>query len=225
MRAGDLNRFWVWGLRVAGPLVHALFRVRLEGLEHVPSTGPAVFVFNHVSALDGLCLGIEVGRRLRRPTRFLVAAEFYPRPVIGWVLKGADQIPIHRGRRDQPALDALTQTLHEGGLAGLAPEGRVDEHEGHAGLQRIRSGAARVAIPTGSPVIPVGVWGTQVRYPRSGFTLRRPWRPKLGLAIGPPIMPSGDPITPQAVADLTERIRAQLDEQVTRARRLAGGRP
>lgn len=225
MRAGELNRFWVWGLRIAGPLLHALFAVRIEGLEHVPSTGPAIFVFNHVSTLDGIAVGIEVGRRLRRPTRFLVAAEFLHKPVISWILRGADQIPITRGRRDKDALDALTDTVRTGGLAGLAPEGRIDDHEGHQGLQRIRSGTARVAVPTGCPVIPVGVWGAQVRYPRSGLTFRRPWRPKLGLAFGPPILPSDEPVTPREIAAFTDRIRLHLDEQVTRARRLAGGRP
>jgi 1-acyl-sn-glycerol-3-phosphate acyltransferase len=225
VRAGELDRFWVWGLRVVGAVLHALFAVRIEGLEHVPSTGPAIFAFNHVSTLDGLAVGIEVGRRLRRPTRFLVAAEFFQRPLMGWVLRRSHQIPVHRGKRDQPALDALTDTVRDGGLAGLAPEGRIDDHEGHQGLQRIRSGTARVALPTGCPVIPVGVWGSQIRYPRTGLTFRRPWRPTLGLAFGAPILPTGDPVTPREVADFTERIRIRLDEQVTRARRLAGGRP
>jgi 1-acyl-sn-glycerol-3-phosphate acyltransferase len=225
VRAGELNRFWVWGLRIVGPLLHALFAIRVRGLEHVPSTGPAIFAFNHVSTLDGVTVGIEVGRRLRRPTRFLVAAEFFGNPFLGWILRGSHQIPVHRGRRDQAALEALGETVRSGRLAGLAPEGRIDEHEGRQGLQRIRSGTARVALPAGCPVIPVGVWGPQVRWPRSGLTLRRPWRPKLGLAFGPPILPSGEPVTPQGIAEFTERIRVHLEEQVGQARRLAGDAP
>jgi 1-acyl-sn-glycerol-3-phosphate acyltransferase len=141
------------------------------------------------------------------------------------VLRGCAQVPIHRGGGDQEALEAFTDALRDGRLAGLAPEGRVDDHEGHEGLQRIRTGTARVAIPTGAPIVPLGLWGTQVRYPRKGFSLRRPWRPRLGMAFGPPIMPSDTEPTQEAIDDLTDRIRVHLDEQVTRARRLAGGRP
>ena len=222
MRAGELNRFWQWALVLAVPLLHGLFRVRVRGMEHVPASGPAILVFNHVSSLDGISIGIEVGRRLRRPTRFLVAVEFFEKPVISWVLRGAGQIPIRRGRADRDALAAIADTVRAGKLAGLAPEGRIDDHEGRQGLQRVRSGIARVALPTGSPVVPIGVWGTQVRYPRTGITLRRPLRPRLAIAIGSPLLPAGDVGTPADVAAFVERVQQHLEEQVAVARRMAG---
>ena len=169
MRAGELNPFWRWGLVIAGPLVHVLFRVRVSGMERVPSTGAAIMVFNHVSPLDGPVLAIETGRRLRRETRYLVAVEYFANRLFGWVLRGADQIPIARGVGDTRALENVIEAIKGGALVALAPEGRVDEHGGGQGLQRIRTGVARIALPTGAPVVPVGIWGTQVRYPRAGF--------------------------------------------------------
>ena len=73
-------------LPLASGLVRLLFRPRLRGIEHVPATGPAILAFNHVSFLDGPVLAIEVARALRRETRFLVAAEMFRKPLIGWIL-------------------------------------------------------------------------------------------------------------------------------------------
>jgi 1-acyl-sn-glycerol-3-phosphate acyltransferase len=202
------------------PLVRALFRVRVEGLEHVPSSGPAILAFNHVSALDGPVLAIEVAWRHRRASRFLVAAEFFDRRVIGWILRRFEQIPVRRGGGDDGALDRAIATVRRGALAALAPEGSVNL-DGAIELQRVRRGAARIAVPTGSSIVPVGIWGTQRRWPRSGLTLRAPWRPTLALSFGPPMLPSGDR-GDDAIDDVTSQLRERLAEQAARARALAG---
>jgi 1-acyl-sn-glycerol-3-phosphate acyltransferase len=217
VRGGELNPWWRAGLALASPLVRLLFRVRVLGLEHVPSAGPAILAFNHVSALDGPVLAIEVGARLRRESRFLVAAEFFGRPLHGAILRRFDQIPIRRGAGDDDALEAAVRTVRRGALIAIAPEGTVNA-DGSTDLQRIRSGVARVALPTGAPVVPVGIWGTQRRWPRSGLRSGRPWRPRLALAFGPPLLPSGDAAEQADVDELTDRLRAHLEEQVDAAR-------
>ena len=222
MRAGELNPFWRWGLVVVGPLVRLCMRIRVEGIERVPSTGPAILAFNHVSALDGPILAIETGRRLRRETRFLVAAEYVRNRWFGWILRNADQIPIRRGQGDSAALDEAIDTIKRGALAALAPEGRVDDDGGTNGLQRIRSGIARIALPTGAPVVPVGIWGTQSRFPRGGLRLTRPFRTRTALAFGPPLLPVGDVEDPDDVEAFVDRVRAHLETQVEEAKRLAG---
>ena len=209
---------------MVAPIMRILFRVRIEGLEHVPIRGPAVLAFNHVSVLDGPVLAIETARRLRRESRFLVAAEQFRRPLVGWILRHYDQIPIRRGEGDTAALDEAITTIRKGALAAVAPEGRVND-DGALTLQRLRRGLARIALPTGAPIVPVGVWGTQQRYPRSGWTSRRPWRPRLGLSFGPALLPEGDPDSAQDVDALTERLRTHLERQVERARSLAGDGP
>ncbi|HEX6131089.1 MAG TPA: lysophospholipid acyltransferase family protein [Actinomycetota bacterium] len=217
MRGGELNLWWRAGLALASPLVRLLFRVRVRGLEHVPSAGPAILAFNHVSALDGPVLAIAVGARLRRESRFLVATEFFGRPLHGAILRRFDQIPIRRGASDDGALEAAVRTVRRGALLAIAPEGTVNA-DGATDLQRIRSGVARVALPTGAPIVPVGIWGTQRRWPRSGLRYDRPWRPRLALAFGPPLLPTGDAGEAADVDELTARLRAHLEEQVEAAR-------
>jgi 1-acyl-sn-glycerol-3-phosphate acyltransferase len=214
---GELNRWWRGGLPIVAPLVRILFRVRVVGVEHVPSTGPAILAFNHVSALDGPVLAIELARHIKRESRFLVAAEFFRRRLVGWILRRYDQIPVHRGEGDRSAIDAALTAVKEGSVLAIAPEGTVNQDP--LVLTRIRSGVARVALPTGAPVIPVGLWGTQSRWPKSGLTWKRPWRPALGIAFGEPMLPAGD-IDDGDVEDFQERLRVNLGRQVERARAL-----
>jgi 1-acyl-sn-glycerol-3-phosphate acyltransferase len=222
VRGGELNRWWRVGIPIVAPLVRLLFRVRVEGIEHVPLSGSAILAFNHVSALDGPVLAIETAHRIKRTTRFLVGAEFFGRPFYGWVLRRYEQIPIRRGEGDGQALDAAVATVRDGALVAIAPEGRVGEASGSNGLQPMRSGAARIALPTGAPVIPVGIWGTQRRYPKSGFTIRRPLHPSLGIVFGDPILPAGELGDDVAVESFKARLRARLESEVARARQLAG---
>ena len=154
---GDLNAWWRLGLPPAAAIVRLLFRTRVAGIHHVPLEGRAILAFNHISVLDGPCIAVEVGWRRRRMARFLVAAEIFRIPVIGWLLRRYRQIPIRRGRRDAGALDEAVATMRTGALAAIGPEGVVNPDPEH--LQRIRSGIARIALPTGAPVIPVGIDG------------------------------------------------------------------
>jgi 1-acyl-sn-glycerol-3-phosphate acyltransferase len=214
--SGELNPWWRYGIRVASPLLRLLFRVRTTGLEHVPARGPTLLAFNHVSPLDGPGLAIAFMARTRRPVRFLVAAEFFGRRFHGWVLRTFDQIPIHRGEGDGAALDAALDALRAGSVIAIAPEGAVSADPEH--LQRIRSGIARLALPTGAPIVPVGIWGTQARWPRGGVRWARPWRPAFVIAFGPPILPDGDVTSEDDIDALRDRVRDRLEDQVAIAR-------
>jgi 1-acyl-sn-glycerol-3-phosphate acyltransferase len=217
---GELNRWWRVGLPIVAPFVRIMFRVRVDGTEHVPSTGPAILAFNHVSALDGPVLAIELGWHNKRESRFLVAAEFFRRRLIGWILRRYDQIPVRRGEGDGTALDAALTAVRGGVVLAIAPDGKVNGEPGS--LLRIRSGVARVALPTGAPVVPVGIWGTQRRWPKSGLMWRRPWRPRLALVFGEPLLPAGDIHDERDVEAFRERLREHLGRQVDRARALTG---
>ncbi|MFB3739421.1 MAG: lysophospholipid acyltransferase family protein [Candidatus Velamenicoccus archaeovorus] len=218
---GDLNLWWRIGLLIVGLVGRLLFRLRYVGTERIPRTGPAIVAGNHVSALDGIAVALATGERAHRMTRFLAAAEFFAKPQFGWALRSFRQIPLHRGRGDEGALDEAIRTLRSGALAGIFPEGRVNPHPEE--LQRGRSGLARLALPTGAPVIPVGIWGTQDRWPREGLHLRRPWRPRVAVVYGEPIVPSGDPSDPTDVQAFTDRVMAAIAVQVRLARMATRG--
>jgi 1-acyl-sn-glycerol-3-phosphate acyltransferase len=219
-RAGGERREMNWIWTIGAPLVRALiglcFRLRIEGVEHVPRGGAVIVAPNHVSVLDGPAVVAVVGTHRWRATRCLIASEIFS-GLTGWILRQARQIPIRRGTGDTGALDEANAAVLDGACAGVFPEGRVND-DATVGLQRIRSGLTRIAIPTGAPVIPVGVWGTQEVWPKAGLdrtALLR--RPRLAIVFGPPLMPAGS--TP---AEFRERFRMALEAQLARAQQLAG---
>jgi 1-acyl-sn-glycerol-3-phosphate acyltransferase len=199
-----------------------LFGLEVSGAERVPTSGSAIVAGNHISSLDGVALALAIGQRRSRMTRFLVAAEFFGKLTVGWVLRLYRQIPLRRGEADTGALDEAITTVRRGALAGIFPEGRVNPDPG-GGLQRGRTGVARIALATGAPVVPVGIWGTHRRWPRDGLRVGPPWRPKLAFAFGEPLEPRGDPSSVTDVQAFTEVVMAAIAAQVTEARRLAPG--
>ena len=223
MRAPDDDRTLAWRVIAffVGLVWDLCFRTRVARSSRVPRTGAAVVAGNHLSALDGVLLGLVVNRRRKRMVRFLSGAEFFERRRIGWALKACRQIPVRRGRRDLGALDEAIRALRQGSLAGIFPEGKVN-----AGLelQRGKRGVARIALAAGAPVVPVGIWGTQFRWPRSGLHWRRPWRPTVAVTFGEPIQPTGEATSPHDLARFVAEIMAGIAEQVDAARALAESR-
>jgi 1-acyl-sn-glycerol-3-phosphate acyltransferase len=217
---GDLDGWWRFGVGVVGFFVRLVFRIRLTGAERVPSSGPAIVAANHVSALDGLILAFVSGKHARRMTRFLVAAEFFEKPTIGWALRLYRQIPLRRGKADASAIGEAVDTIRAGALAGIFPEGKVNPDPA-SGLQRGRKGVGRIALATGAPVIPVGIWGTQDRWPKSGLHYRRPWRRTIAVAYGEPIQPEGDPESLDDVQVMTDLVMTGMAKQVAEGRGLA----
>jgi len=220
-RRGDLNGWWRFGVLVLGAVVGVLFRVRVTGVEHVPMQGPGIVASNHVSVLDGIALALVIARRRRRMTRFLTAAEFFRKPLYAWALRLYRQIPIRRGEGDEGALDEAVRTVRAGALAGIFPEGKVNPSP-HGPLQRGRTGVARMALATGATVVPVGIWGTQRRWPRGGIRWQLPLRTTIALDFGAPVTSEGDPDSPRDTQRLTELVMERIADGVDRARASAG---
>ena len=91
---------WIWA--VGAPLVRAviglLFRVRIEGMEHVPRTGAVIVAPNHVSVIDGPAVSAITGTHRWRATHNLIAGEVFA-GLTGWILRQARQIPDPSGHR------------------------------------------------------------------------------------------------------------------------------
>jgi 1-acyl-sn-glycerol-3-phosphate acyltransferase len=88
------------------------------------------------------------------------------------------------------------------------------------GQQRGHRGAARIALAAPAPVVPVGIWGTHLRYPKEGLHFRRPWRRDLALAFGDPITVAGDASSPEDLRRATDLVMEAIGGRVEAARRL-----
>ena len=127
---------------------------RLDDVQlHIPAKGPAVVVSNHVSGLDPLLL-IAASRR---PLRFLIAREQYERVGLRWLFRAAGCIPVDRQSRPAVAMRSALTKLKEGEVVALFPHGKI--HLDSDPPRRLKPGAARLALFTGSPLIPVRITG------------------------------------------------------------------
>ena len=165
-----------------------------------------MLAYNHVSVLDAIFVGLPV-TRTGRIIRCFALSEDFERPLMGRALRGLRQIPIRRGAGAWDPLEEMAGLIRDGWLGGIAPEGTVGTGEE---LSPIQKGPARIALLAGCPVIPVGIWGAQRRYPKDGIHFGAPVRPPLGVAFGPPIHPEGDPKHRPDVQALTDRLGEAL---------------
>ena len=207
--------WWRIGLATVGVLIRAFLRLRFEGLENIPDRGGAILAPNHVSVLDPIALALGPSSQ-GRTVRFLAGAEFFGqgKHIVAFGLRRFRQIPVRRGMADWGALREVGDVIRRGALAGIFPEGRMGDGPG---LLPGHKGLARVALVAGVPVIPVAIWGTHRRWPRSGFRWRRPLRPTVRILAGTPIAVAGDPRNRKDVRDLTDRIMAEIAALSSRA--------
>ncbi|MEV6298585.1 lysophospholipid acyltransferase family protein [Actinoplanes sp. NPDC051861] len=128
--------------------------------ENVPAEGGVILVPNHVSHFDPLVVAHYIYRAGRWP-RFLGKASVWKVPVIGFLLNKTRQIPVERGSVEAAkSLDSLVAALREGGAVVVYPEGTTTRHP-DLWPMRGKTGAARLALLTGAPVVPIANWGAQ----------------------------------------------------------------
>jgi 1-acyl-sn-glycerol-3-phosphate acyltransferase len=173
--------FWLFlKFVLLGPALRLLFRPRVSGLEHIPRTGGAILAANHVSFLDPLLLPLVVPRRR---VMFLTKVKYIDKPILRWILAGAGVIPVDTDdpRAVSGSVAAAAEAVRSGRLVGIFPEG-TRSPDGR--LHRGKTGVARIALETGAPVIPAGIIGTDLAFPR-GAKLPRPR--SVRIVFGPPL--------------------------------------
>ncbi len=145
---------------VLTPILRFFYRVRVEGLEHLPAEGPVILASNHVSFCDSFFLPMVLRRRIT----FVAKAEYFEDPKTAWFFRAAGQIPIRRdgGSASAGALVAARGVLDAGGLFGIYPEG-TRSPDGR--LYRGHTGVARLALQCHAPIIPVAMIGTREAQP------------------------------------------------------------
>lgn len=177
--------YWLLKRVLLGPLLKVVWRPRVEGLENVPASGPAILASNHLSFCDSLFLPVCVPRRIT----YLAKAEYFTTPglkgrIWRWFFSAIGQVPVDRGGADA-ALDALNcgvRLLRQGELLGIYPEG-TRSPDGR--LYRGKTGVARLALDSGAVVLPCAMIGTN-RIQPLGRTLPR-LRPRPRIRIGAPL--------------------------------------
>jgi len=139
--------------RVSRAIVHLYVRAMLQ-LDVVwkcpPPDGPVILAANHPSCTDPFLLPLM----FHRPIRLLITHNAFQVPGFGSFLRHLGHVPVVR-REGLPALDAARTLLQAGGSVALFPEGRLSPRRG--GFRAARTGAARLAILTGVPVLPIGI--------------------------------------------------------------------
>ncbi|WP_051580832.1 lysophospholipid acyltransferase family protein [Pseudonocardia acaciae] len=179
--------FWV-GLTavVFYPLTWLLGRWRVEGLDRIPRSGPALIVANHISYLDPVYTAVFVHRGRRVP-RFLAKHSLWKIPVFGKIMAGSGQIPVYRESMEaQHSLSAATQALVDGKAVIIYPEGTITRDPAGWPMHS-RTGVARLALSSEVPVIPMVHWGTLDVYDHYNKKLRPLPRKEIVVRCGEPI--------------------------------------
>ncbi|MGE0214377.1 lysophospholipid acyltransferase family protein [Mycolicibacterium sp.] len=164
--------YWLFKYVLLGPLLALIGRPKIEGLEHIPNSGPMILASNHLAVMDSFYLPLMVRRRIT----FLAKSEYFTGTglkgrFLAWFYTAVGQVPIDRTDADsaQAALNTAQRILGEGKLLGMYPEG-TRSPDGR--LYKGKTGLARLALESGVPVVPVAMIGTDVVNPPGSKGLR-----------------------------------------------------
>ena len=175
--------YWLFKWLAFTPLIRVLFRPWVEGESNIPSHGPAILACNHLSAGDTFLLPAMIKRRLTFPAKLeLFHGTGVKGRVLAWFLTLVGQKPMDRsgGRASASGMESVLEVLRSGRLLGIFPEG-TRSPDGR--LYKGKTGAARLVLQSGVPVIPIGFSNTQ--FVRSPVGIPIMWRP--GIRIGKPM--------------------------------------
>jgi 1-acyl-sn-glycerol-3-phosphate acyltransferase len=199
-----LMRFICW------LLIHTVYRLEKRGLENIPEEGAAVVVANHVSFVDALVILAASPR----PIRFVMDHSIFRIPVLSFVFRTGNAIPIASAKEDEgllnAAYDEIARALEQGELVGIFPEGRITDT---GELYPFRGGVRRIVERTPVPVVPLalkGLWGSYFSR-RGGAAMTKPFRrgvwSRIGLEAAPGLAPAI--ATPEALQDVVQAMRGE----------------
>ena len=198
--------------RIVPPLLKAIWRPHVEGLEQVPRTGPLILASNHQSFIDSVVIPAVTPR----PVNFLAKSDYFEgrgvkgRLVKEWfVIFGAMPVDREDSKAALASLDTALAVLGEGGAFGIYPEG-TRSRDGR--LYRGRTGVAQLALTSGAPIVPIGLLDTDRLQPVGS---NRPRLVRVTVRFGEPIDVRGayDGVPPgKARREITDRVMAAIQE-------------
>nr|BFE31852.1 lysophospholipid acyltransferase family protein [Actinomadura rugatobispora] len=208
--------FYTFMSRVVAPILRALFRPRVEGVENVPLYGPLIVASNHLSFIDSFIIPLV----LPRPVTYIAKADYFEGKglkgwFVRWFLTTLGHVPIKRGaqRAAMGALEQAADVLDNSGAFAIYPEG-TRSLDGR--LYRGRTGVGWLVLASGARVLPVALEGTEKVQP-IGAGMPRFLGPRPTVRIGPPIDFSHYRDLPPAKAR-----RAITDEIVETIQKMSG---
>ena len=191
-------------------------RFHVTGAEHVPKSGGAVMTLNHLSYLD-FSFGGLAARPAKRLVRFMAKKEVFDHKVSGPLMRGMKHIPVDRYGGGAESYQAAVKALTSGEIVGVFPEATIStSYE----LKDFKSGAARMAMEAGVPIVPVVMWGGQRimtkgrrRDPTRGTHVR--------IVVGEQFFPdpTADPVA------VTAELKARMSVLLDKAQATYAGRP
>jgi 1-acyl-sn-glycerol-3-phosphate acyltransferase len=188
----------------------------VTGVKHLPATGGAVIAINHTSYFDFTFAGLPAYKQGRgRKVRFMAKQEVFDHKVSGPIMRGCRHIPVDR-ESGAASFDKAVEMLKAGELVGVYPEATISRS---FEIKELKSGAARMAIAAGVPIIPHIVWGAQ-RIWTKGHP-KKLYRPKVPIAVA-----VGEPIQPTLPApELTTLLHSRMQHLLERVQESYGPHP
>ncbi len=216
------KRGWAFSTVVgtAKPILLAVTKRDWINGEKIPAAGGCVVVVNHISHLDPMTFGLFLYDH-GRLVRYLTKEALFRTPLFKYVVRDAGQIPVSRmAEGAASAFDAAVAAVNKGEMIGIYPEGTITK-DPDGWPMRGKTGAARIALATGCPVIPVGQWGVQDLLPAYAVRPHPFPRKTTSYKVGNPVDLSdltGKPITSDVLREATDRIMAAITEIVEELR-------
>jgi len=213
--------FWYRVLEIVlRPLLLAITKRDWRGGEYLQKPGGIVVAMNHLSYFDPI-VAAHFCHANGRPPRFMAKAELFKVPVIGTLLRGARQIPVHRGSADaSTSLNSAMDAVKRGECIVVYPEGTITNDEDLWPMTG-KTGVARIALKTGCPVIPVAQWGPQeVINPRTKSIRPLP-RKTMHVWAGPAVDLDDlreQPMTATVLREATSRIMQAITDLLAQQR-------
>jgi 1-acyl-sn-glycerol-3-phosphate acyltransferase len=174
------------GTKIVIPLLNLVGKKSWRGGENLPQSGKIIVASNHVSYLDVLYLSHFLYRNGRAP-RYIGKEGVFKVPVIGKFVLAAGMVPVARESKDaSKALDHAVRLLEMGHCVGVYPEGTLTRDE-HGWPMVAKTGLARLAISTQTPIVPIAQWGSQIVMPTYEKKIKLFPRTPIKILAGKPI--------------------------------------
>lgn len=210
-----------FAVEICRPVANLLTKFTWRGQENFPKNQPFIIIINHINELDFLLIMHFITDAELSP-RALAKASLFKVPVVGTIFRKTKMVPVERGgQRSVEALKEAEKALKNGEVIAIFPEGTLTD-DPQLWPMRFKTGAARLALATGVPVIPVAHWGSAdiLKRLKSGIRAFNS-RPTSRVIAGTPVDLSGinpDPTDHQAVTEASQRMERALTNLVAQLR-------